>query len=151
MPPRGVREIARFDGRLRAMAPGKIETFSFRDLLAARNVVQRIAGATVTLEQVRKNNDLWEAHVRVRFDEAGNSLETHRGWILQNEADLVGPKGQKLPYSSQEITHQSNNEIGLTYSFPLKESPRTWKFVYKTPGVIVTASFPYEFQGIKLP
>ena len=100
------------------MAPGKIETFSFRDLLAAKNVVQRIAGVTVTLEQVRKNNDLWEAHVRVRFDDAGNSLESHRGWILQNEADFVGPDGQTVPYSSQETTHQSNNEIGLTYSFP---------------------------------
>ena len=151
LPSRGAREIARFDGRLRAMAPGKIETFLFRDVLDARNVVQRIAGVTVTLEQVRKNNDLWEAHVRVRFDDAGASLESHRGWILQNEADLVGPDGQTVPYSSQETTHQSNNEIGLTYSFPLKQPPRNWKFVYKTPGVIVTASFPYEFQGIKLP
>ena len=64
---------------------------------------------------------------------------------------MVGPDGEPVPYSSQETTHQSNNEIGLTYSFPLKQPPRGWKFVYKTPGVIVTRSFPYEFQGIKLP
>ena len=64
---------------------------------------------------------------------------------------LEDPNGKPVPYGSQEITQQSKNEIGMAYLFSLKEPPRNWKFVYKTPGVIVTTSLPYEIKGIKLP
>ena len=89
--------------------------------------------------------------MRAKFDEAGESLESYRGWILQNEAYLEGPDGKPIPYGSQEITQQNNNEIGLAYVFNLKQPPKNLKFVYKTPGVIVTTAFPYEIKGIKLP
>jgi hypothetical protein len=151
LPPRAVQEIARFKGSLQAMVPGKIETFRFADLLTAKNVEKRIAGVTVTLEQVRKNNDLWEVRMRARFDDAGKSLESHRGWILQNEAYLEGPDKKPIPFGSQETTQQSHNEIGLAYVFSLKQPPRNLTFVYKTPGVIVTTAFPYEIKDIKLP
>jgi hypothetical protein len=151
LPPRHVGEIASFKGNLQAMVPGKIETFTFSDLLTAKNVEKRIAGVTVTLEQVRQNSGLWEVRMRAKFDEAGESLESHRGWILQNDAYLEGPDGKPIPYGSQETTQQNNNEIGLAYLFNLKEPPKNLKFVYKTPGVIVTTAFPYEIKGIKLP
>jgi hypothetical protein len=151
LPSRRVNEIASFQGTLQAMLPGKIETFRFADLLTAKNVEKRIAGVTVTLEQVRKNNDLWEVQMRARFDEAGSSLESFRGWILQNEAFLEDPDGKLVPYDGQETTRQSKNEIGMAYLFHLKQPPRNWKFIYKTPGVIVTTSLPYELKGIKLP
>ena len=151
LPPQRVKEIASFRGSLRAMVPGKIETFRFSDLLTAKNVEKRIAGATVTLEQVRKNDDLWEVRIRVRFDDAGNALESFRGWILQNDAYLEDPQGKTVSYGRQTVTHEDKNGIGLAYLFQLKEPPRHWKFVYKTPGVIVTTALPYEFKGIKLP
>ncbi len=153
LPSRRVNEIASFRGTLQAMLPGKIETFRFADLLTAKNVEKRIAGVTVTLEQVQKNNDLWEVQMRVRFDDAGNSLESFLSWILQNDAFLEDADGKRVPvpYGGPETTRQSKNEIGLAYLFPLKQPPRNWKFVYKTPGVIVTASLPYELKGIKLP
>ena len=151
LPSRRANEIASFKGTLQAMVPGKIETFRFADLLTAKNVEKRIAGVTVTLEQMRRNNELWEVLMRLRFDDAGNSLESFRGWILQNEAFLEDPNGKQVPYGSQEITQQSKNEIGMAYLYSLKEPPRNWKFVYKTPGVIVSTSLPYEIKGIKLP
>ena len=101
LPPRRVKEIASLKGSLQAMVPGKIETFRFADLLTAKNVEKRIAGATVTLEQVRKNNELWEVRMRVRFDDAGNSLESFRGWILQNEAFLEDPHGKPSPTAAR--------------------------------------------------
>ena len=100
LPPRRVNQIASLKGSLQAMVPGKIETFRFGNLLTAKNVEKRIAGATVTLEQVQKNNELWEVHMRVRFDDAGNSLDSFRGWILQNEAFLEDPAGKPIPYGS---------------------------------------------------
>ena len=151
LPSRRVNEIARFRGSLQATVPGKMETFRFGDLLTAKNVEKRIAGVTVILDQVQKNNGLWEVPIRVRFDEAGNSLETFRNWILQNEALLEDPDGKALSPFSQDMTLEDKNEIGLTYLFQLKDPPRKWKFVYKTPGLIVTTAFPYELKDIKLP
>ena len=54
LPPRDVRQIASLKGKLLATIPGRIETFRFSKLADAKNVQQRIAGVTVTLEQVRK-------------------------------------------------------------------------------------------------
>jgi hypothetical protein len=52
-PPRDVRQIASLKGNLLATILGRIETFRFGELADAKNVQQRIAGVTVTLEQVR--------------------------------------------------------------------------------------------------
>ena len=57
LPPRDVQQIASLKGKLLATIPGKIETFRFDKLADAKNVEQRIAGVTVTLEQVRKSRD----------------------------------------------------------------------------------------------
>jgi len=149
LPPRTVQEIASLKGTLAAMLPGKTETFRFEGLREAKNVEKRLAGVTVTLEQVRKNNEAHEVRVRIRYDDAGQALESHRGWVLQNEAYLEDPEGKPIAYDSMETTRQTKNEIGIAYVFG--NLPAGSKFVYKTPGLIVTSSFPYEIKGVKLP
>ena len=57
LPPRDVKRIASLKGRLLAMVPGKIETFTFENLTEAKNVEKRIAGVTVTFDRLRKNNE----------------------------------------------------------------------------------------------
>jgi hypothetical protein len=151
LPPRDVHEIASLKGKLTACLPGKIETFRFGALTTAKNVEERIAGATVTLEQVRQNGSIWEVRMRVRFDEAGQALESHRGWILNNEAYLEDPDGKPVAYDNLEITGQSESEIGLAYGFVLDRAPQKYHFVYKTPGVIVATGVDYEIKNLKLP
>lgn len=151
LPSRDVKEIASLKGKLLAMVPGKIQTFTFGDLTTAKNVEQRLAGVTVTLDQVRKNNEVWQVLVRVRFDEAGNALASHRGWIFNNEAYLEGPDGKPLQYDGMETTRQAKNEVGIAYLFVLDGPPDKHKFVYKTPGVIVATAFEYEIKDVKLP
>ena len=146
-----VKEVAVLKGVLRAILPGKVETFRFKDLLHAGKVEQRIAGATVVLDQVRKNSDNWEIYIRLRFDNAGDALESHRNWVLANEAYLEGPDGKPIPFVSSETTGRSKNEVGMAYAFKLEQPPAGLTFVYKTPGTIVTKDFPYELRGIKLP
>jgi hypothetical protein len=151
LPPREVKRIASLKGKLLAMLPGKIETFSFEGLTKAKNVEKRVAGVTVTLEQVRQNGSIWEVRMKVRFDEAGQALESHRGWILSNEAYLEGPDGKPIAYDNLELTAQGENEIGLAYGFVLDGPPQQHRFIYKTPGVIVTTGFDYEIKGVQLP
>jgi hypothetical protein len=145
------KEIAVLKGSLRAMVPGKVETFRFTDLLNKKKAEQRIAAATVVFDQIRKNGDHWEVAIRVRFDDAGRALESHRSWILANPAWLEGRDGKPIPYDSIEATGRSDNEAGFRYSFRLGQSPGEMAFVYKTPGSIITRDFRYELRGIPLP
>ncbi len=153
LPPRNVEKIAKLTGKFTATVPGKIETFTFDDL-GAKNVKKRIAGVTVILEEVRKNNQLQEVRIRVQFDSAGKALASHRNWIFNNEAYLVDSKdekGEKVEYETLETTRQAPNEVGVAYLFFLEKPIGDYKFVYKTAGVIVATEFEYELKDIKLP
>jgi hypothetical protein len=152
LPAPGAKEIASLKGTLAAMVPGKIETFRFPDPLHAKNVQQRIAAATVTLEESRKNGDsVWEVRMRLRFDHTGDALASHRNWILANEAYLVGADGKRINCDTSEMTMQSEREIGMAYLFALETPPKKLEFVYKSPGSIITSRLPWELRGIKLP
>lgn len=151
LPPRETKEIALLKGKLLATMPGQIETFRFDKLADAKNVEQRIAGVTVTLEQVRKTGDAWDVRLRVRFDNAGDALASHRQWIFDNEAYLEAPDGKPIAYDSFETTAQAKNELGIAYLFTTKLPLSELAFVYKTPGSIVTTTFDYELKDIELP
>ena len=141
LPSRDVRRIASLKGKIQAMIPGRIETFRFDKLAGAKNVEKRIAGVTVTLEQVEKNNDVWEVRMRARFDDAGDALASHRTWIFNNEAYLEGPDGKPIAYDTYETTRQGKNEVGIAYVFSTEEPLDKLTFVYKTPGTIINSSF----------
>jgi hypothetical protein len=114
-------------------------------------VEKRIANTTVVLERARKNEAAWEVRIVVRFDQAAGALESHRGWVLQNQAYLVGPDGKPIPYGTMETTRQTDNEIGIAYLFNLDAPPDRLAFVYKSPGAILSTSFDFTLNGIALP
>lgn len=150
-PARGVERIASLGGTLRVLMPGKAAAFRFDGLLEANNSRQRIGGVTVTLEHVRRSGDFWEAGVRVRFDDAGPALQSHRGWILDNPAYLLKPDGERIPYTRSETTRQTGNEVGMAYLFALDEPPERLQFVYETPALVLDVELPYELRDIPLP
>lgn len=150
-PPQRPKEIAALKGKLQAIVPGTMETFRFDNLLEAKKVQKRFGAATVTLEQVRRNDNMWEVYIRLRYDEAGDAFESHRNWAQQNEAYLAGADGKPILPDSLEATHRSKNEIGFGYVFALEKAPEGLVFVYKAPGSIVAREFPYELRGIPLP
>jgi hypothetical protein len=150
-PDRSVKSIASLKGQVTATIPGRPETFEFADVGKAREVVQRKAGVTVAVEQVRKNGDVYELRMRVRFDEAANALESHRGWIYNNEAYMVSPTGERIESAGVEATRQEENEVGLAYFFDLEKGPASHKFVYKTPAGITRKPVEFELKDIELP
>jgi len=151
LPSRNVRRIVSLKSKLTAMIPGKIETFRFDKLAEAKDVEKRVAGVTVTLEQVRKNNDAWEVRMRVKFDDAGDALASHRTWIFNNPAYLEGADGKPIAYESYETTRQTDSEVGIAYVFAPDVPLDKLTFVYKTPGTIIHRSFEYEVKDIELP
>jgi hypothetical protein len=150
MPAQPIKEIASLEGDLRAMMLGRVETFRFSNLLKGKQE-KRIAAATVAVDEVRKNGNSWEVFVRLRFDDAGDALESHRNWVLQNEAYLEDASGKRIQPGSAETTLRTANEIGLSYAFALADFPQNLDFVYKSAGIIVTKNLPYTVRGIKMP
>jgi hypothetical protein len=151
LPPRDVQKIASLQGKMTAIVPGKVETFEFADVMKAKNQVQRRAGVAVVLEEVRKNNDIYELRMRVEFDKAANALESHRGWIFDNPAALFAPDGTEISPDSYEETRRESNIVGIAYLFALEDEPKGYKFVYKTPAAIMKLPVEFELKNIELP
>ncbi len=151
LPDRSVGKLASLKGKLFALVPGRMETFEFGDLEDAKAVEQQKAGVTVILEQVRKNVDLYDMRVRVRFEKAENALESHRGWIYNNEAYLLDPEGEKIDNVGLQTYRQDANEVGVGYLFDREDGLKGCKLVYKTPVLIMRMPVEYELKDIDLP
>jgi hypothetical protein len=151
LPPRDVKQIARLEGTLTALLPGKVETFRFEDLEEAEDVEKRMAGVTVMLERVRKNRSVWEVRMLVRFDQAHGALESHRNWIYDNEVYLEPPDGESVVWATFETTRQTESEVGVAYYFAVDGPLTGYTLVYKTPALILSKAFDYQIQNIPLP
>lgn len=151
LPGRKVTKIASLEGQMTAMVPGRVETFVFDNLAMSKNVEQRRAGVTVVFEEARKNIDTYEVRLRVKFDEAANALESHRGWIFNNVTYLIDREGNKVDVATLNTTRQEVNEVGLAYLYVLDKGLDNYKLVYKTPAAIIKKPVPFELENIPLP
>jgi hypothetical protein len=151
LPARGVTKIAALSGTLSALLPGQVETFEFTDLEAGKTVEQRRAGVTVVLEQVRKNGEVYELRLRVRFEKANDALESHRGWIDSNEAYLVDAEGKRFDRANLEASRSAPNEAVVTYLFDPDQGLKGCKLVYRTPAVLVRLPVRFTLKDISLP
>ena len=137
---------------MQALLPGREVVYRFEDIQDAQNIEQRNAGSAVVLETVRRNGAVYDVRIRVRFDDASGALESHRGWIYSNEAYLIAPGGSRVDHAGFETTSQQiNNEVGVSYKFPLPDGPNGYALVYKSPAAIVKLPVEYELKDIELP
>ena len=150
LPERSVTKIDSLRGEILALVPGREATFKFENIERARNVERDNAGVKVILQRVRKNADVQQVRILVRFDGTAGALESHRGWIYGNKAYLVNTKGVQVESSSFETTRQQPNEVGLAYNFAAQDV-KGYSFVYKTPAAIVRMPVKYELKNIALP
>lgn len=151
LPPRSSKKIVSVEGALLALIPGRTETFVFDEIEGARQIEQNKAGVTVVLDRVRRNNDVWEVRVLVRFDEASRALESHRGWVINNDAFLVSPDNEQILEETREVTLETDSEIGMAFLFDLPEGPAGYRLVYKTPVAILDLPVRYELKNLQLP
>jgi hypothetical protein len=151
LPPRDVTKIATLKGRLTALVPGGIEQFRFTDLENAKQVEQHKAGVSLTLDQVRKNNAVWEVRVRLRFDNRSGPLESHRNWLASADVYLEGEDGKPIPPDAMETTVSNEEEIGMAYLFDRPQGLAGLSLVYQAPAVILTLPVEYELKDLELP
>lgn len=151
LPDRSAGKIASLQGRLSALLPGRVETFEFANLPDAKNVEQARAGVTVIVDQVRKNVDVDEVRLTVRFDQARNALESHRNWIYNNEAYFVAPDGERFEHAGLQAFRQADNEVGVAYLSDRDGGLADCKFVYKTPALLIQLPVAFELKDLPLP
>jgi hypothetical protein len=119
--------------------------------LKKSNQQKRRAGVIVTLESVRRNNEIYEVRVRIQFDETSGALQSHLDWASTNEAYLEAPDKTKVPPDGTDPTRSTEDEFGMAYLFGLDEKLTGYTFVYKTPAVFVELPVEYEIKDIPLP
>lgn len=152
LPDRGVQEIESLKGRFTALIPGGTVAFTFKNLEKARNAQQRKGGLTVKLDQVRKNGGVYQISVRLRLDQASESLQSHLDWVENNVAKLIAPDGKEADPPGLEQYLQRENEVGYSYQFVIDgDDLKGWTFVYETPAGIAELPVEYELKNIPLP
>ncbi len=152
LPDRTAKQIKELKGKISATIPGRQETFEYSGLDKIRNEQQERGGVTVTLEFARRNVDIFDVQMRVRFDKAANALESHRGWIYGNPAYLIDDKGNHIENAGLEASLLQENEVGLSYKFDLEKTPlEKCRFIYKTPAAIYKVPIEFELKNIELP
>jgi hypothetical protein len=151
LPDRQAKRIATLTGTLDALLPGQVERFEFDNLDKANQVAQKRAGVTVTLQQVRQNDEAQEVFVRVQFASAAGALESHRGWVYKNLAYLTSQDGERLEFGGQRLMSQDENSVGIAFVFAPERPMSEYRFVYETPAMIVSQPVTFELKDIELP
>ncbi len=151
LPGRTATKIGELSGTFDLLIPGRIETFEFENLDAGNRVEQRSAGVAVVVDRVRKNADVWEIAVMIRFEEAQGALQSHRNWVYNNSVVLVSPDGEELEFDGAEMLRRTEEEVGMGYYFDLPDGPAGYKLVYKTPTTILTLPVKFTLKDIPLP
>jgi hypothetical protein len=150
-PDRSVRQIASLRGTLDVVLPGREAEFRFPDLEDAKDSSQQNAGVTVVVQSVRPNLDVTDVRILVRFDEASGALQSHRGWIFDNQAFLIDGDGNREDHVGFETTAQRPNEVGLSYKFVVDKPMKDYTFVYRSAVAIIRVPVEYHLRAIDLP
>ena len=147
---RQVEQLKTVEGVVRAVLPGRIETFKFKDVTTLpEETSQTKAGATVTYLGTRQNEDLWGVRITLKFDDENNALQSHQSWVTNNVVMLVDKDGKRDEPFAQEVYLQSGKAVGIEYFFG--ENPNGKDLVYRTPAAIVNLDLPFSIKGIPLP
>lgn len=172
-PERTVEKIDSVSGELSALVPAARHEFTVKQVGAAElPVAMEFGESTVTLEKFRKQNAIWELHMRIRLHNAGDALASHRGWVFQNASYLLKPDGERIEHAGFETTMQTEDEIGVAYLFDLsggafyefdapaggeeepedeEVDPKELTWVYESPTGVYSLPVKWKLGPIKLP
>ena len=151
LPTRDVKKIASIKGKLHILVPGRQVKFRFDDLVNVAGKSQHQGGVQVTVDDVRKNNAVWEVHMKFALDEDNGALQSHRSWVFQNVSYMVDKAGERIDNGGLETTQQGKNEVGVAYVFDLPNGVEGLSWIYETPAAIVELPVDFEIKNIDLP
>jgi hypothetical protein len=164
--PRRCERIGELKGKLRAIVPTRLATFTFGTLAelakaAPKDTVRQDKqdGAVCRIDKLTLARDRWSVRVVVQLAPGSHNLETFQAnsWPVYNELTLVHTDGKRsLASSSYVLESASARRAILTYHFvdkgPVKRGrPEDWSVRYRSPVKIVEAPIAFRFRDVPLP
>jgi hypothetical protein len=150
LPPRGAKTIGSFKATVSALMPGRETTFRFENLAQARRAQRQRGDVTMVLDEVRKNNALWEVRTRIKFGENAGDLESHIAWIYRSTATMLDPDGKPVEEASSE-QYQTADGIAAVYLYELPDGLKKHVFTYRTPSALLKKDVVFQFKDLPLP
>ncbi len=147
---RQVEKISKLEATLKAVMPGRSETFEFRKIGRLKpGYKQSKAAVSVSLNGIEKNEELFGILVKYSFDQTGDALESHMSWIFENPLKLIDKDGKEYLPLAKESAGRNENTVGIRYYFGDDPSAMTLKC--ETPAAIVPMEVKILLQNIPLP
>ena len=136
-------------GQIRSMLPGESHRFDFP--LQTISATQSSGAVTVRLEDVRKNGDLHEVRLGVEFQSAGQAMESHRGFLLNNPVFVSDAEKNRQEHLGYQLYRQTATGIGISYLFDLGDSADGAVLTYETPTAVVENEIDFVIEDVLLP
>jgi hypothetical protein len=169
-PQRSASQLGLFKGKLAAIGPSKMLTFTFDKLTKIEKkeqaLKQTIQGVTVNLRELRNegadDDQVWTVGLLLEYPADGPKLESFQSWLVNNEIYLEKEKDgikQRFTYNlGLETGDQTDTRAIIRYRFGDEPDKKLilgkysdWKLVYRTPGKISEIPIPFEFKDLPLP
>lgn len=142
-------KITSLSGQIRSLLPGVVHRFEMP--LHTVSARESVGSVTVQLEDVRKNGDLHEVRLGVEFQSPGAAMESHRGFLLDNEVYVLASDGARVEHLGYQLYRQSQTGIGIAYLFDIGSTVADAKLIYVTPTSVVQNEINFLIENIPLP
>jgi len=158
-PSRDAKIIKRLHGAIEAMIPGGLVSVEFDELDSTVAKKQVVGKLNVTLEKVELREDILESNLLVSVNDAGESMDSFRGWIMNNECFIQTPTMERIKFAGFQTYRMNGTDVGMTYFFDLASKPGFevgskldgYKVIYNAPGGVVLTKVDFVLTDIPLP
>jgi hypothetical protein len=125
---------------------------------SAERPQRRRGGVLVTLEEVvlRAESETTQnatVKIAVHYNRGGPEFESHRAWLLHNDAWLETAAGQRTTREAiSDPTFHANGAVGMSYRF--RELSKPWTsdtFVYSVPALIIDLPVRFTLDFVPPP
>jgi hypothetical protein len=142
-------QIDALTGQLRSLLP--VDPQRFELALDATAAAETRGSITLRGEGVRKNEELHEVRLGIEVDVPSEAMESHRGFLLNNEVYAVTADGTRVEHLGYQLYRQAENGIGIAYLFDVGDSVAGCKLIYESPTRIVRDQVEFVIDNIPLP
>ncbi|MBL8852997.1 MAG: hypothetical protein JNK57_03395 [Planctomycetaceae bacterium] len=139
-------------GKFNLLVAGREETFRFENLKSGLENKQTIdkSGIKVQLEEVSYDEHLMLLKIGIQFSDAKQSLESHLGWIYQNQIEIRDREGQSHAYLTIESGGRREQGLSLVYIFDRFDDLEGLQLIYRSPGILMESEVPFHLKDIPL-
>ena len=122
MPTREAKRIAKWNGKVFATLPGKLASVAFTDLMNTSNKTLTNGMLSVTLEQARKNRDIYEVLVGVSLKASEEGKGSVQSWASLQDVFMFDKDLKRIENVGWSTNRMGENDVGMSYVFEKEET-----------------------------